>query len=351
MDGVHSQSSIESTPDTGTAARARSSVRETPRTGVPRLPQMRGLMMSLLDATPGLVFVSDTGGNLVYMNALGRDTLGVDASDDLAGRNVAELYPEGGFDRILHEAVPVALDHGVWRGEAVLTGSGGTEIPVTQVLMAHQISRGGERQPMVALSSIAWDMRLHGRGVARLDGQATHDAVTGLPNRTLLLDRLRQAMRSARRHCHAVAVFFLEVEDLERIAAEHGHEAASAVLCELTHRLKSGLRAEDTVARYGADEFVLLVRDISAPIEPVRSRLVTAIYRALAAPFLVGDARVSPSVSVGAAVYPGDGPDAAVLLRKAGSTSRRFRRFVGGRWTDDDSRNRRAGDPQADSVA
>ena len=115
--------------------------------------------------------------------------------------------------------------------------------------------------------------------------QATHDSLTALPNRTLLLDRLEQAVKRATRLKQPVAVMFLDLDRFQVINDSLGHPVGDALLMAFAHRLATVVRPEDTVARFGGDEFVVLCEDVreEAAVRAVAKRITAALDE----PFLV----------------------------------------------------------------
>lgn len=144
---------------------------------------------------------------------------------------------------------------------------------------------------------------------------ATHDPLTGLPNRRLFYDRLELALARARRLGHKVALVFLDVDALKPINDRYGHQEGDRVLVELAKRLKGTVREMDTVARLGGDEFGIILTDIprECPLVSFWERLKEALER----PFRMGGGEVEIGVSFGEAFYPEDGDTSEELLRVA----------------------------------
>lgn len=146
---------------------------------------------------------------------------------------------------------------------------------------------------------------------------AGHDALTGLPNRALLQDRLEKALARARRNEQQVAVMYLDLDRFKYINDSQGHATGDKMLIEAGKRLMQVVRETDTVARLGGDEFVVILDGIED------SRAVTiraqAILRALAAPFAIKNLEVYTGASIGVALYPKDGENADTLLTHADS--------------------------------
>ncbi|MCX8085279.1 MAG: EAL domain-containing protein [Rhodocyclaceae bacterium] len=144
---------------------------------------------------------------------------------------------------------------------------------------------------------------------------AHHDALTGLPNRALLTDRLEQALAQATRSADRVAVMFLDLDRFKSINDTLGHEVGDELLKEIAQRLKGAVRAADTVARLGGDEFVVLLQDITDPEDA--ARVAEKIIAAFAPPVKIGPHELRSSTSIGIALFPEDGEDAYTLMRHA----------------------------------
>lgn len=143
---------------------------------------------------------------------------------------------------------------------------------------------------------------------------AYHDALTGLPNRRLLQDRLLQALAHASRSGHKVAILLLDLDDFKQVNDTFGHHIGDAALQAVARRLSTRVRAADTLARTGGDEF-MIVSEVAAP-EGART-LASALESALLLPLDAGGRRVWTGASVGYALYPDDGADADELCAAA----------------------------------
>ena len=153
--------------------------------------------------------------------------------------------------------------------------------------------------------------------------QAHHDALTGLPNRTLLLDRLDQALAQARRSGQPVALLLIDLDGFKAVNDTRGHQIGDQLLAAVGARWSAGLRAGDTLARLGGDEFAVLLNETSRALaEAVADKL----RRALEAPFWLEGAPVEVGASVGLAVFPSDGQAASALLQQADAAMYRDKR-------------------------
>jgi diguanylate cyclase (GGDEF)-like protein/PAS domain S-box-containing protein len=152
---------------------------------------------------------------------------------------------------------------------------------------------------------------------ARLEYQAGHDALTGLPNRSLLCDRLEQSIRHARQQDGLLAVAFVDLDQFKLINDSLGHHAGDEYLKLVASRLSSCLRENDTIARQGGDEFVILLagQNRLEAIEHIVQRLLAAI----AQPWHYGDMEFHGTCSIGVSLYPKDGADSESLLKSADS--------------------------------
>jgi len=149
----------------------------------------------------------------------------------------------------------------------------------------------------------------------QLEYQATYDELTGLINRTLLNDRLDQAIRSAQRRQNEVCVFFLDLDNFKVINDTLGHSTGDELLKVIAERLLNGARSEDTIARYGGDEFVLIFPQISKMDDAVliAERLISEI----AQPVQIKGHKLQGTISIGISFYPHDGLDKETLLQHA----------------------------------
>jgi diguanylate cyclase len=150
---------------------------------------------------------------------------------------------------------------------------------------------------------------------AKLEHAATHDALTGLPNRVLLADRLAQATAQSERYARGFAVLVVDLDRFKAINDSLGHNAGDNMLKEVAIRLSKLLRKADTLARLGGDEFVLVLNEIAGPrdAESVASKVLAS----LANPVVLSGIDVQITASIGISVFPDDGVDADALLQNA----------------------------------
>jgi diguanylate cyclase (GGDEF)-like protein len=157
------------------------------------------------------------------------------------------------------------------------------------------------------------------------------DELTNTPNRTLLLDRLERSITMAQRRYSRCAVVFLDIDHFKQINDTLGHATGDAVLQLVARRLEAAVRDSDAVGRFGGDEFLVLLDEVSRMADGVQ--IVKKLIADIAAPSLVCGHLLQVSVSVGIAIYPDDAPDARTLIGLADAAMYRSKRRGGGSFT------------------
>jgi diguanylate cyclase (GGDEF)-like protein len=149
----------------------------------------------------------------------------------------------------------------------------------------------------------------------QLTHMATHDSLTGLPNRILFNDRLANAMENTNRNMKRLAVMILDLDGFKVINDTLGHAAGDSLLTMVSERLRSILRRSDTIARMGGDEFMILLPDIN-PGDDI-GLIAQKVLAAFEEPFMLDEHRTGITVSIGIAVYPVDGDVSDTLIQNA----------------------------------
>jgi len=223
------------------------------------------------------------------------------------------ILSSGRHDRPFFGAMWHALvASGHWRGEVWNRRKDGTVFAMLLTISAVKDTQGNT-QHYVALFSDITALKEHH---SQLERMAHFDALTHLPNRVLLADRLQQAMRQAKRRQQQLAVAYLDLDGFKAINDHHGHEVGDQVLIALTHRMKEALRVGDTMARLGGDEFVAVLIDLddASASFPLLQRLLGLA----SLPVQLGDLSLQVSASLGVTFYPqAQDIDADQLLRQA----------------------------------
>jgi diguanylate cyclase (GGDEF)-like protein len=164
----------------------------------------------------------------------------------------------------------------------------------------------------VHLAGIAID---RARAESRIQHMAHHDDLTGLPNRTLLQDRIATSIETARRDRSRTAVLMIDLDRFKHVNDSLGHETGDTLLKEVAERLKRCVRATDTISRLGGDEFVVSLPDVGFDL--TASTVAAKVMHELEAPFFIRNQPVKLGASIGISLYPEDGDTAQDLLRMA----------------------------------
>jgi diguanylate cyclase len=150
---------------------------------------------------------------------------------------------------------------------------------------------------------------------AKVRHVAYHDELTGLPNRSLLLDRFNQAVAQGARQGRNVALLFVDLDGFKRVNERLGHAAGDKLLQQVGRRLSACLRACDTACRYGGDEFVVMLPEVGG--DDGAARVAEKIRSRLAAPYAVEGSTITVPANIGTAVYPVDGHDYGDLIKQS----------------------------------
>ncbi|MFL5817027.1 MAG: EAL domain-containing protein [Conexibacter sp.] len=223
---------------------------------------------------------------------------------------VAHIHPDDRglvqheIERALREAGPFRFEHRVIRpdGEVRIVDGRGRVV----------VGADGRVERMLGTTQDVTEQRAAER---LLEHQALHDPLTDLPNRALFLDRLQHALTRARRPGSSLAVYFCDVDDFKDVNDSLGHDAGDELLVALPPRLREGLRAGDTVARFGGDEFVILCEDLASEGEAIR--IAERIAEAFGLPFELDGRAHHLSVSLGVVFVKAGEASATEVLRDA----------------------------------
>ena len=256
------------------------------------------------------ILITDAQARIVSVNSAFTAVTGY-GLEEVLGKTPACLK-SGLQDRAFYDSMWACLNQtGQWHGEVWNRKKGGEFYP--EILNINAVrNAAGDIVHYVGMFSDITDLK---NTQERLENLANYDALTGLPNRVLLADRLHQALANAKRHGRLLAVCFLDLDGFKPINDQHGHEAGDRCLIEVAKRLTQALRAGDSVARLGGDEFVLLIADLReySELEVALGRILEFIAR----PMAIGDLQLMVSASVGVTIFPLDESDPDTLLRHA----------------------------------
>ncbi|NHN29516.1 bifunctional diguanylate cyclase/phosphodiesterase [Paenibacillus agricola] len=219
-----------------------------------------------------------------------------------SGRHDAEFY---------NKMWTVIRNKGRWQGE--IWNKRKDEEVFLESITISEVKETGDSPPIyIALFK---DVTIQKELEARIQHQAHHDTVTGLPNRLLLNERIEQTIKSAVQNHNTVGILFLDLDRFKRVNDTFGHSVGDMLLKSVAQRLKNCLRSRDTIARLGGDEFIVLIPDLSSPRES--TRVAEKIILALTSPFFIEMHELYITVSIGISHYPTDGDSGELLIRYA----------------------------------
>jgi diguanylate cyclase (GGDEF)-like protein/PAS domain S-box-containing protein len=256
------------------------------------------------------ITLTNVEGNIVDVNPRFCEITGY-SRDEVIGKN-PRFLSSGRHDASFYSAMWHALKNGGhWQGEIWNRRKNGETYPE---LLSISLLKGVDTPEdyYLAVFTDISDLKAH---QDRLEHLAHFDALTHLPNRVLLADRLQIAMSQARRSERILAVCFLDLDGFKPINDQHGHQFGDRLLVEVAKRLSQSLRGGDSVARLGGDEFVLLLNNVESSSES--DGIINRLLHTIAEPIVIGNEVAKISASVGVTLYPEDDSDADTLLRHA----------------------------------
>lgn len=268
------------------------------------------LSANMFENTAESIIITDMDGTILEVNPAFTITTGFTRKEVL-GKN-PRIWKSDRHDAAFFEEFWRTLTtEGHWKGELWNRRKDGSEFPEWQTISRISNAQGKPTHYV----SVATDISQIKQSQQQLDHLAHHDALTNLPNRLLCAERLGQAMKHADRHQTILAVIFLDLDNFKHINDSFGHPVGDQLLKSVADILTSSVRTDDTVARVGGDEFVLLLEDIGKPDNAgVAAEKILATFNQ---PVRLEDQDIGVTASLGISLYPQDGKTAADLLRNA----------------------------------
>jgi diguanylate cyclase (GGDEF)-like protein/PAS domain S-box-containing protein len=274
------------------------------------IEERRRYLEGVLGAAPDAIVTLDARHRVVEWNP-GAERLFGYSQAEVIGQNIDDLVTG-----------PDTFEEAVGFTQTVMSGG---EVPPTETIRYRKdgspvdVTVAGSpilvEDELIGVVAVYTDITQRKRAEAELAYMATHDALTGLPNRRLFNDRLTMALAHAYRHHEKVAVMLLDLDHFKDINDTLGHSVGDQLLRIVAARLTSLLRQSDTVARMGGDEFILVLPEL-ARVEDV-TRVAQKILEAFREPFVCDGHELHITTSIGIAIYPYDGEDADTLMKNA----------------------------------
>lgn len=263
------------------------------------------------EAAGEMIVITDIHGVIEYANRAFYEQTGYNHAEAV-GHQVSSLVKSGTHDASFYADMWGTIMSGrTWRGEITNRRKNGSQFTAAQVIAPLT----GEDGKITGFVSVKHDISERKRLEAKLNRMAHYDELTGLPNRSLLFDRLQQAVAHARRNEAIIALLFIDLDGFKQINDSCGHEIGDALLAEVASRITFCIRSTDTAARIGGDEFVVILTDIQHSNDA--ERIAGKLTEVLAQAFDVGDHCCRITASIGLSLFPEHGNDVEALLNRA----------------------------------
>ncbi len=268
-----------------------------------------------LNSIGDAVMTTDTQGNVTYLNAEAEGLTGWTRAEAFA-RPLSEVFDvtDGLTGQDAQDPSRLAIDHHKkvrLKGNYILVGRDGNETAIE-----HSAAPIHDRQGNILGAVIVFrDVIVSRERRLQMLHLAEHDALTDLPNRLLLNDRLARSIALSRRYGRRLAVLFLDCDRFKHINDTLGHASGDQVLRSIARRLTTCVRESDTVSRHGGDEFLILLSEVDQPEDA--GLIAEKIVSSIAEPHFIAGHELTLTASVGIALYPEDGQDAQSLIMRA----------------------------------
>ncbi len=260
------------------------------------------------------IYIGDAEGKIMRVNSAFSRITGF-PSDEVLNRTAKRLRAERDSDKVAEDIKEGLKNKDYWEGEIRLRHRSGREFPAW---VGITVLRGSNGQLLNTINTFT-DITEKKNNEVKIQRLAYFDPLTGLPNRTLFNDRLSQALSRARRSKQEVGVLFLDLDRFKAINDSLGHALGDELLVQVGKRLRQCVRNEDTVARMGGDEFIVILAGLVDKQHAITAAAHVAekIRSSLSEPYQIHDRELFTSASTGIAFFPGDGEDPKALLQNA----------------------------------
>ena len=280
------------------------------------LKQSEQKLLTILDNVDGYIYLKDTQGRYLFANAAIRRLYKAEMPD-IIGSGDENFFDAETAANIQTNDQRVLVD-----GETLRTEGTYTVAATGETFTCHSVKLPLRRDDgsIYALCGISMDISERKEAEEKIAHMAYHDQLTGLPNRALFLDRLGQVLAVSRRSTRHGAVVFIDLDQFKKINDVYGHRFGDAVLKEIATRLSHCVRDGDTVARFGGDEFVILLSELSAdPAAAATQALAVAekLRASLETPTQIGAQTYSATGSIGVSLFPRQRETVEDLIREA----------------------------------
>ena len=280
-----------------------------------KLAEERLRVAAVAFETQEAIMVTDARANILRVNRAFQQITGYGA-EEVLGKNPRILSSGRQGKEFYEEMWRQLMEYGSWSGEIWDRRKNGEIYPKWLTISAARDGRGKVTEYVAIFS----DITARKQAEEEIRNLAFYDALTGLPNRRMLLDRFHQALSLSARSGHCGAVLFLDMDRFKTLNDTLGHDYGDTMLVEVGRRIRSSVREADTVARFGGDEFVVLIEEIGANLQDsfhVVALIAEKVRAALAESYLLGGHEFHSSPSIGVSMYCGSKEPVDVLMKRA----------------------------------
>jgi diguanylate cyclase (GGDEF)-like protein/PAS domain S-box-containing protein len=260
---------------------------------------------------PASVVITDINGRIEYVNPKYCEVSGY-RQDELIGTETQILGDEIDNPLELEQIWDRLLNGEIWKGEFNSRRKNGRTYWESAVIVPIR-ETGDSITHFLAVKEEITERKAFEQ---KLLEQATHDQLTGLPNRFLAIDRLQQMMQHALRQQHRIGVIYIDLDNFKTVNDSLGHAVGDDLLVQVSTRIWTHLRDEDTLCRLGGDEFMALIPNLKHPVEDLKV-IIDRVIASLQSPFDLGGHKTTITSSLGIALYPEDGDKVSTLMSNA----------------------------------
>ncbi len=264
-----------------------------------------------VEQSPVSVVITDLEGRVEYVNPKFCEVMGYDRNE-VIGKKTHILGGEIDNPDELRQIRDMLLKGHIWKSEFRNRRKNGRSCWESAVIAPIRNTDGNTTHYLAVKEDITERKAFE----QKLLEQATHDQLTGLPNRFLAFDRLKQMLQHANRYQNRIGIIYIDLDNFKTVNDSLGHAIGDDLLIQVAKRIHSQLRAENTLCRLGGDEFMALVPDLQNPIEDLKV-ILNRLIASLQTPFNLNGRDIIITLSLGIALFPDDGRDVGTLMSHA----------------------------------
>jgi diguanylate cyclase (GGDEF)-like protein/PAS domain S-box-containing protein len=284
-----------------------------------RLEQSERLHRFMVEKSPDLIYTLDTDGRFMFINDRVESLLGY-SRDELIGRRYSVFIHNEDLEKAVYAFTERRSDSRATTNVEFRLKRKNNQylIAMLSAIGIYEFRQEGQdskEKRFMGTYGVARDITERKIAEETISFQAFHDQLTQLPNRRLFKDRLELSMSQSKRHGGVVGVMFIDLDRFKLVNDTHGHAEGDELLKSVARRLRNCMRASDTLARQGGDEFTVLLPDLAQADDAIV--IVEKILNEFRVPFHVAGQNLRVTVSIGISVFPRDGESADALLKHA----------------------------------